>query len=183
MVAIVADGADGAPQRTLPTDERQPVLFDGHTTRADFPALCAHELFEAQAARTPNAVAISYGQQTLAYRELNERANQLAHSLRRRGVGPDTLVGVSMHCTPLMVIALLGVWKAGAAYVPLDPNYPVDRLTFMVEDAAVQILLTETSVAPLYPNAVDRIICLDDGWPDIAREKGENLASGAAAAR
>ena len=159
--------------------ERQRVLYDWNATKADFPAACAHELFEEQAARNPDAVAIGYGDQTLTYRELNERANQLAHFLRRRGAGPDSLVGVSMYRTPLMVIALLGVWKAGAAYVPLDPSYPVDRLTFMIEDAAVRMLLTQTTVAPLYPNAGDRIICLDDGWPDMARENCNNLESGA----
>ena len=159
--------------------ERQRVLYDWNATKADFPAACAHELFEEQAARNPDAVAIGYGDQTLTYRELNERANQLAHFLRRRGAGPDSLVGVSMYRTPLMVIALLGVWKAGAAYVPLDPSYPVDRLTFMIEDAAVRMLLTQTTVAPLYPNAGDRIICLDEGSPDMARENCNNLESGA----
>lgn len=158
--------------------ERQRVLYDWNATKADFPAACVHALFEAQAARNPDAVAIGYGDQTLTYRELNGRANQLAHFLRRRGIGPDMLVGVSMYRTPLMVIALLGVWKAGAAYVPLDPSYPVDRLTFMVDDAALRLLLTETSVAPLYPNAGDGIICLDDGWLDIATESCDNLASG-----
>lgn len=172
---MVALGAAAA----LTTAGRQRVLHDWNATRADFPAVCAHELFEAQATRSPDAIAISFEDQTLTYRELNERANQVANFLRRRGVGPDALVGVSMHRTPLMVIALLGVWKAGAAYVPLDPNYPVDRLTFMVDDAAMQILLTEASVAPLYPDAGDRLMCLDQGWQEVARENRENFACGA----
>lgn len=163
----------------LTTAELQRVLCDWNATKADYPALCVHELFATQAARSPDAVAISFEDQTLTYRELNEQANQLANYLRRRGVGPDALVGVSMHRTPLMVIALLGVWKAGAAYIPLDPNYPVDRLNFMVGDAAVQILLTELGVASLYPDAGDRLMCLDQCWQDVAKENRENFASGA----
>ena len=84
---------------------------------------------------TPEAVALVFGQRQLSYRELNERANKVAHYLRRRGVGPDVLVGVCLERSPEMVIALLAVWKAGGAYVPLDPAYPPERLSFMIDDA------------------------------------------------
>src|SRR5689334_1349285 len=99
--------------------------------------------FEAQAARAPAAIAVSCGEERLAYGELNARANRVAHYLRGRGVGRDTLVGVAMRRSPLLVCALLGVWKAGAAYVPLDPSYPRARLDFMLRDANAGVLLED----------------------------------------
>jgi amino acid adenylation domain-containing protein len=101
------------------------------------------ELFEAQAARTPDATALRGGEERLAYGELNARANRLAHALRRDGVGRDTRVGVRMRRSPRLVVALLAVWKAGGAYVPLDPAYPEERLAFMQCDAGAAIVLTE----------------------------------------
>ncbi len=111
--------------------------------RADYPIEhCAHVLFEAQVERTPDAVAVVSDDQQLTYRELNRRANQLAHYLRARGVGPETLVGVCVERSPVMVVGLLGVLKAGGAYVPMDPNYPAERIQYMLEDAQVSVLLT-----------------------------------------
>ena len=157
------------------------VRGDWNRTGAEFPDVRAGELFERQVARDPGATAVVWGAQRLSYRELNERANQVAHYLRRRGVGPDTLVGVSLHRTPLMVVGLLGVWKAGGAYVPLDPTYPPERLDFLVKDAAVPVLLADAKAKPLFPGAGDRVVCLDADWPSIERESRDDPAAPAGA--
>src|SRR6185369_17992311 len=102
-----------------------------------------YEQFEAQAAKTPDSVAVVFGADQLTYGELNARANQLAHALRRLGAGPDVLVALLTERSLETVIGLLGILKAGAAYLPLDPNYPSARLAFMLEDSAVPIILTQ----------------------------------------
>ena len=150
------------------------LLAEWNQTQAHFPDACVHELFERQAASTPTAAALVFGDQRLSYQELNERANQVAHYLRRRGVGPDVLVGVSLHRTPFLVIGLLGVWKAGGAYVPLDPTYPPDRLAFMLEDAAIRVLLTDEKALGLFPDVAAELICLDADWDLIERESRAN---------
>nr|WP_294501133.1 non-ribosomal peptide synthetase [uncultured Rhodopila sp.] len=146
-------------------------------TGADFPQVCAHELFEQQVARDPGAVALVFGQRQVSYGELNERANKVAHMLRKRGVGPDVLVGVCLERSPEMVVALLAVWKAGGAYVPLDPAYPPERLSFMLADSQTVLLLTEEKCSALFSTVpADKTIYLDAGWPLLARESAENLA-------
>jgi amino acid adenylation domain-containing protein len=170
----------GGPGEAAPGDaERRRLLVEWNATHAEFPNVCAHELFERQVGRTPSATAVAWGGERLTYRELNERANRLAHYLRRRGVGPDTLVGVSLHRTPLLVVGLLGVWKAGAAYVPLDPTYPAERLAFLVDDSAVQVLLVDAGSRPLFPGAGERLLSLDADWPQVASESAENPIAGA----
>ena len=154
--------------------ERHRILYDWNDTRADFPNVCAHQLFEQQVERDPKAIAVVFGNQQLTYGELNERANQIAHSLRKLGVGPDRLVGVCLQRTPDLVAALLGVWKAGGAYVPIDPSYPPERLSFMVSDAAVQVLLTEKRCEPLFAGVQTKIVCLDTDWATIANESKSN---------
>ena len=101
-----------------------------------------HQLFEERVEKTPDAVAVIFEEQQLTYRELNTRANQLAHYLRELGVGPETLVGICMDRSLEMIIGLLGILKAGGAYVPLDPAYPKERLGFMLHDSRVAVLLT-----------------------------------------
>jgi amino acid adenylation domain-containing protein len=133
-----------------------------------------HELVERQAAATPDAVAIRCKADSCTYGELNEKANQLAHHLRARGVGPDTLVGLSVERSVEMVVGLLGVLKAGGAYVPLDPSYPADRLEFMLEDAGVAILLTQERLIDAIPAGERALICLDRDWPQIAQESESN---------
>jgi amino acid adenylation domain-containing protein len=168
------DGSEsGSP--SLNESQRKQVLYEWNDTRADFPNLCAHELFEQQVARDPDAVALIGGGKSLTYRELNRRSNQVAHYLRKRGVGPDVLVGVCLRRSPEMVVALLGVWKSGGAYVPLDSSYPEDRLEFMVSDAAVQVLLTEESCRRLFNSMDEKTVCLDSDWPAIALEADGNL--------
>jgi amino acid adenylation domain-containing protein len=163
----------------LTASQRQQVLYEWNDTGAEFPNTCAHELFEQQVARDPDAIAVIGGGKSLSYRELNERANQVAHYLRKLGVGTESLVGVCLHRSPEMVVGLLGVWKSGAAYVPLDSSYPEDRLTFMVSDAAVQVLLTEESCRHLFPLMQEKTVCLDSDWAAIAKEDDSNLDSGA----
>src|SRR5687767_4666576 len=139
-----------------------------------------HELFEQQAARTPHATAVSFGADSLSYRELNQRANQAAHYLRRNGVGPDSLVAVCMERTPLLVIALLAIWKAGGAYVPLDPSYPPERLEFMLRDSAARALLTDERSRRRLP--AERVICLDLHAPLIECASVATLRTAATAA-
>src|SRR5205814_8267046 len=103
---------------------------------------CMQELFEAQVERTPDALALVFDNQRLTYREVNARANQLAHYLQKRGVGPEVPVGVCLHRSAEMIVALLAILKAGGPYVPLDPGYPADRLGFMLEDSRMPLLLT-----------------------------------------
>src|SRR5689334_18214082 len=120
--------------------ERQ-QLVAWNATQQDYPRdTCVPQLVARQAAATPDAVALTAGDQKLRYGELNRRANQLAHYLQALGVGPNVLVGLCVERSLDMVVGLLGILKAGGAYVPLDPSYPAERLTFMLRDAGVSVL-------------------------------------------
>jgi amino acid adenylation domain-containing protein len=163
----------------LSPEERNRIVHEWNDTRAEYPKTCVHELFERQAAKTPELTAVVYQGQKLSYRELNERANQMAHYLRKRGVGPEVIVGVCMNRTPEMVIGLLGIWKAGGAYVPLDPGYPQDRLSYMMQDSAAKFLLTSSGLKHLFP-AADKAILLDTDWDQIAKESSANPEPSAA---
>jgi len=128
-----------------------------------------HELFEAQVIRAPNAVAVVFGEESLTYLELNMRAGQLALHLANEGVAADELVGIYMERGLEMVVAILGVLKAGGAYLPLDPNSPIERLAFMLEDAAPRVLLTQERLIVGLPSTLARVICLDRDWSEIAK--------------
>jgi amino acid adenylation domain-containing protein len=131
----------GKPERAL-------VLEEWNRTEAQYPAdLCIHDLFEAQSARTPEAVAVVFEGALVTYDVLNRSANRLAHYLRGMGVGPDARVAICMERGPEMVAGLLAILKAGGAYVPLDPVYPADRLRWMLEDSAAAVLITQSSLA------------------------------------
>jgi amino acid adenylation domain-containing protein len=152
--------------------ERQQLLIEWNDTRTDYPAAASiHELFEAQAVRTPEAVAVEYEGRQLTYRELNARANQVARYLARHGVGPETMVGLCVDRSLEMVVGTLGILKAGGAYVPLDPDYPAARLAFMLEDTAAPVLLTQASLRERLPAFPGRVVSLDTDWREIAREK------------
>jgi amino acid adenylation domain-containing protein len=128
----------------LTDDERHQILFEWNDTQVENqPALCIHELFEQQAAAKPHAVALVHKDEQLTYRELNERANKLAHHLRRLCTGPESLVGVCLERSAEAVVAILGILKAGVGYLPLASNQPADRLSFMLADARVKVLLTQ----------------------------------------
>lgn len=159
----------------VPLSESERKLREWNSTAADFPQVCAHELFEQQVVRTPNAIAVAFGDRQLSYRELNERANKLARNLRSRGIGPGSLAGCGLERTPEMVVALLAVWKAGGAYVPLDPAYPPDRLSFMIDDAQTLVLLTQEKFRGLFSSVGEKAIFLDSDWPALEREDGANL--------
>ena len=136
LEAMVADDTQAVDHLPLLDTERHRVLYEWNATEAEYPRdKCVHELFEAQAARDPNAVAVVYEDEELNYTQLNARANQLAHYLRELGVKPDERVTICAERSLEMIIALLAVLKAGGAYVPLDPAYPVERLRFMLEDS------------------------------------------------
>jgi len=158
--------------------ERNQLLFELNGTAVDFPEKesALHQLIERQVERTPDSVAVEFEAQTLTYRQLNSRANQLAHFLRKQGAGPDVLVGVSLDRSLDMVVALLGVLKAGAAYVPLDPTYPADRLAFMVEDSGLKVLLTQESLLPLWSGPPAQLVALDRDRSAITAEPAEDPA-------
>ncbi len=128
----------------------------------------AHHLIEAQAARTPGAVAIASGDRSLTYRELDARANRLAQRLRGLGVGPESLVGLCVERSARMSVGLLGVLKAGAAYVPIDPAFPSARIALMLEDAQPEVIVTEANLVESLPTGDAEVVCLDSEWPTLA---------------
>ncbi len=155
----------------LTKGEEHQLLIEWNDTQAEYShEKCIHQLFEEQVERTPDAVAVVFEDEQLTYRELNQRANQIAHYLRRLGVEPEVLVGICMERSPLMLVGLLGILKAGGAYVPLDPAYPGDRSCFMLEDAKVSVLLTESKLVTSLPEYPGKLICLDADWGEIVRE-------------
>ncbi|HET7230601.1 MAG TPA: condensation domain-containing protein, partial [Longimicrobium sp.] len=157
--------------------ERRQVVEEWNATGAAYPRdVCVHELFEAQADRTPAAVAVVFEDGELTYRELDERANRLARHLAGMGVGPDARVGLCLERGPEMMVAVLGILKAGAAYVPLDPAYPAERLAYMLEDSAARVLLTQASLAERLPAGGATVVRLDADAGEIGRESGERLA-------
>ena len=158
------------------SEDEQAQLRRWNDTVAEFPQLCTHELFERQVARDPDGVAVAFRGTNLTYRELNERANKLAHNLRSRGVKPNVLVGVCLERSPDLIVALLAVWKAGGAYVPLDPSYPRERLSFMIEDARPLLVLTESTCLPQLTTSGDQLICLDTEDAALSKESSDNLA-------
>ncbi|MBN1567098.1 MAG: amino acid adenylation domain-containing protein, partial [Acidobacteria bacterium] len=131
--------------------------------------------------RTPDAVALVFEGRQLTYRELNSRANQLAHYLTKRGVGPDVPVGICVDRSPEMVVGLLGILKAGGAYVPLDADYPLERLQFMIRDTGIKILLAQQRPAENLPSDIGEVFRLDADWHAINSESDHNLTSGAGA--
>ncbi|MGB9123852.1 MAG: amino acid adenylation domain-containing protein, partial [Candidatus Angelobacter sp.] len=158
--------------------ERRELLVRADQAAIDRPRVCLHELFELQAARTPEAPAVKYKARQLTYAQLNRRTNQLAHYLRKQGVGPESLVGVCMTRSLDMVVALLGILKAGGAYVPLDPEYPPGRLAYMIKDSGVSFLLTQEALTGSLPAAGSPILSLDFDWETVAEEPAGPCASG-----
>jgi amino acid adenylation domain-containing protein len=184
LATLLQGMVDGLRIRDLPLlteSERRKLLNEWQGKQIEFPEdSCIHELFEQQVERTPGAPALVFDQQTLTYTELNSRANQLAHHLRKLGVGPEALVGICMERSPLLLIGLLGILKAGGAYVPIDPAYPTERLRFMLEDAAAPVIITERNLQSIIPAGEPKTICLDD-WESIGRESDELPHAGTAA--
>ncbi len=149
--------------------ERKQIVVEWNETAAEYPReKNVHRLFEEQVERTPDALAVVYENKQVSYGELNERANRLAHYLQSLGVGPETLVGICVERSVEMVVGLLGILKAGAAYVPLDPAYPHERLSYMIEDAEVAVLLTQQHLLDSIPPHTAHTFCLDSEWPLLA---------------
>jgi non-ribosomal peptide synthetase component F/aryl carrier-like protein len=169
-------------QSLLSKPERQQLLIDWNDTGAEFPdQQCIHQLFEQQVERTPEAIALIFEAEQVSYRELNERANQLAHYLRQLGVRPEGRVGICVERSVEMVVGLLGILKAGGAYVPLDAEYPGERLRFMLADAQVEALLTQEQLLARLPEHQARVVCLDRDWEEIGQQSEQNPQSGATA--
>jgi len=170
LAAVAAE-----PERTLSTlpllqaDERWQLLAEWSDSRLERPgARLIHELFASRAAAAPQAPAVSCGSELLSYGELDARSNHLANHLRRLGAGPEVRVGLCLERTPEMVVGLLGVLKAGAAYVPLDPSHPAERLGLVLEDAGVAVLVTDERCLAVLPPHGARPVCLDRDREAIA---------------
>ncbi|HEX3528164.1 MAG TPA: non-ribosomal peptide synthase/polyketide synthase [Thermoanaerobaculia bacterium] len=184
---LLAGLAEG-PERRLshlelltPAERHQVVLetnAETHAGIAAFPRkICVHELVERQAALTPDALALSFEGLRLSYRDLDVRANQLAHRLRRLRVGPEVRVGLCMERSLEVVVGLLGILKAGGAYLPLDPTYPPERLAFIAEDGSAAVLLVHAATRDILPLDLP-VVCLDPDWREIAGESPEAPRSG-----
>jgi len=159
--------------------ERHQLLVEWNDTRADYPSdRCIHQLFEAQVERTPDAIAVVFEDQKLTYRELNTRANQVAHYLQKLGVKPEVLVGICTERSLSMVVGILGILKAGGAYIPLAPDYPQERLAYMLADSQVSVLLTQHKILASLPKHQAQVICLDADWDLISKEAPDEPVSG-----
>ncbi len=181
---VLLEGIVADPDRSishlplLGEAERQQLLLGWNRAEASYPkGLCLQQWFEAQVERTPNKVAVVFEGKPLTYRELSLRANQLAHYLRKSGVGPDVPVSMYMERSLELVIGILGILKAGGAYVPLDTAYPKDRLAFMLEDTGAPVLLTQQPLLPDLPEHKAQVICLDTEWEKVAQESKENISA------
>ncbi len=155
----------------LTASERQQLLVEWNGTARDYPReLCVHQLFEAQVAKAPDALALIHEGQHLSYADLDSRANRLAHHLRGLGVNKEMLVAICVERSLEMVMGLLGVLKAGAAYVPMDPGYPAERLAFMLSDSGATVVLTQARLVERLPQTGARRVCLDADWPQIMQQ-------------
>ncbi len=180
--------------------EKQQLLVDWNDTNCDYSNLCIHQLFAAQAEKTPDKIAVIFESQQLTYKELNQKANQLAHYLKSVGVEEETRVGICLERSEKMLVGLLGILKAGGTYIPLDPAFPEERLTFMLEDSGVNFLITDSRISPLTPLLVKEkgkesetplldkergdkavlyrgeVINIDNDWELIEKQSSGNLA-------
>ncbi len=175
------EGVAGNPHQRLDelslltAAEQRQLLAGWNDTEADYPrGQWIHQLFEAQVERSPDAVALVCGEERLTYRELNRRANQLAHHLQSLGVGPEVLVGICVERTAAMMVGLLGVLKAGGGYVPLDPKYPQERLALILEDTTAPVLLTQQRLLGTLPKHGAKVVCLDSDWASVADASEDN---------
>jgi len=176
LAAAAADPTKRVAELAIITDEeRNQIMTEWNDTRMNYPAnLCLQALVEAQVERTPDRIAVVCEEERLSYRELNAQANQLAHYLRKLGVGPEVLVGICMERSVKMMVALLGILKAGGAYVPLDPAYPEDRLAFMIKDSGLQVLVSDEPFNGTLGERVEKLVGIGKDWALISRLSREN---------
>ncbi len=159
--------------------EQKQLLVEWNDTRRDYPQLCIHEIFEQQAERTPDAIAVVFRETALTYGELNERSSRLANHLRALGVGVESRVGISVERSPEMIVGLLGILKAGGGYVPVEPNYPSERIAFLIRNAELQTVLTTGDLADKLPADVANVVLLDAAeWPAGEPESSERAKPG-----
>jgi amino acid adenylation domain-containing protein len=178
LEGIVANPEQQISTLPLLTEAEQHLLWEWNNTQADYPQnKCIHQLFESRVQETPNAVAVVFQDQQLTYQKLNTQANQLAHYLQKLGVGSEVLVGICVERSLEMVVGLLAILKAGGAYLPLDPDYPQERLEFMLCDAKVSVLITEEKLLAVLPVQDIPLVCLDKDWEIISQESAESLVS------
>ncbi|MBW4500872.1 MAG: amino acid adenylation domain-containing protein [Scytonema hyalinum WJT4-NPBG1] len=179
LQGIVSDPDTGIADLPLLTEvERHQLLVEWNDTKRNYPQnQCIHQLFEQQVELTPDAIALIFENQKLTYRELNERANKVAHYLKTLGVKPEVLVGICMERSLEMVIGILAIAKAGGAYVPLDPTYPKERLAFMLADAQVSVLLVQPHLVQELPPHQAQVVCIDSECQEFAAYSPENPTS------
>lgn len=184
LAGIVANPDCNIAQLPLLTEaERHQLLVEWNNTTAAYPRdKCLHQLFEEQVEQTPDAVAVVFGDEELTYRQLNARANQLAHHLQTLGVKPEVRVGIFLERSLEMAVGLFGVLKAGGAWVPLDVSYPQERLSYMLSNAGVKIILSQDKLISKLPEYQGQLLCLDSDWKIVATQKEENPYCGVAAA-
>ncbi|HZH75972.1 MAG TPA: amino acid adenylation domain-containing protein, partial [Archangium sp.] len=177
LEGIVANPEQRLSELPLLTEaERHRMLREWNDTRADVPRVPGvHRLFERQVEHTPDAIAVEIGEQRLTYRELNHRANQLARTLRSRGIGPEVPVALCIDRSLEMVVGVLGIMKAGGAYIPMDPSLPQERLDFIAEDTWAVALVTEEKYEELLSRRIPYTILLDSEWDQVERHPGDNL--------
>jgi amino acid adenylation domain-containing protein len=181
LESIVSDPQQCVSDLQLLTpSEVQQLLVEWNDTKTDYPQdKCIHQLFEEQVEKTPDAVAVVFENQQLTYRELNKRANQLAHYLQQLGVKPDVMVGICVERSIEMVVGLLAIMKAGGAYMPLDPAYPKERLAFTLADSQVSVLLAHAHLVNDLPPHSAQLVCIDTDSTAFADYSAENLVSNA----
>ena len=179
LEAIAADPEQKISELPMLSAAERGQFAEWNATETEYPReLCMHELVEGQVGRTPDASAVEHGSLSLTYRELNHRANQLAHFLRKRGIGPESKVGICLRRSLELPVALLAVLKSGAACVPLDPAYPKERLTYMLEDSQTSLVLTQPGLLAEVTDFAAEVVNLDAEWKLFAGESHENVGSG-----
>jgi amino acid adenylation domain-containing protein/non-ribosomal peptide synthase protein (TIGR01720 family) len=175
LTGMVAETETCLSQLPLLTLQEQQQLTEWNAHTINYPETqCIHQLITTQAIENPDKVAVVFASQQLTYKELNQRANQLAHYLQDLGVQPDTVVGICLERSLEMIVGILGILKAGGAYVPIDPSYPIDRISFILTDAQIRILLTQEHIESELPTYWGQVICLDSEWEEIAEESTDD---------
>ena len=162
----------------LTPEEYQRLVYDWNQIPNPFNLnQCAHQFVEKMAVKQPESSAVELGSTVLTYKELNKHSNQLAHRLIKMGIGPDCWVGISLERTPWMIVSILGIMKAGAAYVPLDPEYPAERKEFIIQDADLNVIISDQSSLASLPPSKAHLLIIDQEWESIKNESGNNPVS------
>ncbi|MEJ1930816.1 amino acid adenylation domain-containing protein, partial [Nostoc sp. NIES-2111] len=178
LESIIVNPTESISNLQILTNQEQKQLEQWNQTQVEFRRdICIHQLFEAQVEQTPQAVAVIFGDAQLTYAQLNQKANQLAHYLQHQGVEPDQLIGICVERSLEMIVGILGILKAGCAYLPLDPSYPSERIAYMMADAGVLLLLSQDKLLAKIPAYTGKTICLDTHWQHIAQESQANCHS------